>query len=149
MRHNWRPMCFLLLVLLTGCNKGRQTVGLQGEVSFDGRVIEKGTIDFIPIEGTAGPAAMSVIANGRYEIKAKHGLSAAGTYQVRIIGMRKTGKKERIPQRMLLKDTPPTVEIEENFIPPMYNSQSTLKARVSDLPDKNKVDFHLGKNRAN
>jgi len=32
----------------------------------------------------------------------------------------------------------------ENFIPEAYNSKSTLKISVSDLSDKNKVDFHLG-----
>ena len=35
--------------------------------------------------------------------------------------------------------------MEENFVPPIYNSASTLKVRVSDLADKNKVDFRLGK----
>lgn len=145
MRHHWRPVRFLLLVLLTGCNEGRDTVAVKGAVSFDGRAIEKGSIDFIPIEGTAGPAAMSAIAGGRYEIAANHGLSAVGTYQVRIVGMRKTGQTTRAPARMLPDGAQPLVEIEENFIPPTYNSESTLKVRVSDLPDKNMVDFQLRK----
>jgi hypothetical protein len=39
----------------------------------------------------------------------------------------------------------PPVEVAENFIPAIYNRQSSLKVRVADLPDKNKVDFPLGK----
>jgi hypothetical protein len=34
--------------------------------------------------------------------------------------------------------------VEENFIPPNDNGESTLMVRVAELQDKNKVDFHLG-----
>ena len=94
MRYAGRLTCCALLVLCSGCGPTRTTEGVRGEVSFDGRPLETGTIDFIPVEGTAGGSARSVIANGRYEVAAEHGLLANGTYQVRVIGLRKTGRKE-------------------------------------------------------
>jgi hypothetical protein len=37
------------------------------------------------------------------------------------------------------------MHLAESFIPSIYNSEPTLKMRVADLPDRNKVDFALGK----
>jgi hypothetical protein len=130
---------FLSLPLLIACNSRPNTVGLQGEVSFGGQMVERGTISFLPVDGTVGRSAGAPIVNGRYEVPSEGGLLPEGTYQVRIIGLRKTGKME--PTR--LKDGPAAVEVETNFIPAAYNSQSTLKIRVSELLDKNKADFSL------
>ena len=110
-------------------------------MSFDGRPVEKGKIDFLPVDGTSGGAVSASILNGRYEFPPETGLLPTGAYAVRIIGLRKTGKTE--PNR--IERGGPPIEVEENFIPPTYNINSTLKVRVSELPDKNKVDFHIGK----
>jgi hypothetical protein len=140
MRHHLQLLSILsVLLLFTSCNSRNNTVGLQGEVSFDGQVIERGTISFWPIEGTVGPSAGAPIVGGRYEVPTAGGLLPDGTYEVRIIGLRKTGKTE--PNRFE-KGAPP-IEVETNFIPPTYNSKSILKVRVSDLPDKSKADFSL------
>ena len=64
-----------------------------------------------------------------------------GTYQVRITAFRKTGKTA--PNR--IEPGGPPLELQENFIPPMYNDQSTLKVRIAELTDRAKVDFPLGK----
>lgn len=145
MRCNWRLTCVIvLLCLCAGCDSRPKTVGLQGEASFDGHAIERGTIDFVPVDGTAGGSAGAPIAKGRYEISAKAGLFPDGTYLVRIIGLRKTGKTAMAPNRLMPKGSL-LVELDENFIPPIYNIDTTLKVRVADLPDKNKVNFQLGK----
>jgi hypothetical protein len=60
---------------------------------------------------------------------------------VRIFAFRKSGRKER--NRM--DPSKPVMEVEENFVPPIYNAQSTLKVRVAELMDRNKVDFSLGR----
>jgi hypothetical protein len=129
-----RWVCLVLLVLGVGCNRGPTTTGLRGEVSFEGQAVERGTIDFIPVDGTAGPSASSPITTGRYDVAAKGGVRTDGAYQVRIIGLKKTGRMFR------------GHETEENFLPAKYNSDSTLKVRVSDLPNTNKVDFRLSLN---
>ena len=139
MRGNWRLMCLMMVPLCVGCERRPATVVLQGEVTYQGRPVEKGTIDFLPVEGTAGPSAVATIEAGRYELAAKSGLLPNGTYQVRVVGLRKTGKVVR--DQRLYGDQP--MELEENFIPASCNSQSTLKVRVADLPDMSKVDFRL------
>jgi hypothetical protein len=138
MQFDWRHICLLGLTLAAGCNSGRSTVGLQGEVYFDGRAVQKGRIDFLPVEGTAGGAAGDAIADGHYRIPAKGGVLAEGTYMVRITAFRKTGKA--------FKDAKlggAMIEAEENFIPAVYNSSSTLRVRIPELRDKDQVDFRL------
>jgi hypothetical protein len=127
------------MALCCGCGAGSKPVRLQGEVSFDGRPVEKGKIDFLPADGTPGGAVSAAILAGRYEFPPQTGLLPTGVYTVRVIGLRKTGKTE--PNR--IERGGPPMEVEENFIPPTYNVNSTLKVRVADLPDKNKVDFQL------
>ncbi len=132
----------LILILLMGCSSAPDTTAVQGTVSFDGRPIEKGEINFVPIDGTPGASAVAGIVNGKYSVPSnKWGLLSTGTYQVRITAFRKTGRKER----NAMEPGGPVMEVEENFIPPIYNNQSTLKLRVVDQPDKDKVDFKIGK----
>lgn len=141
MRYHWRLIGLATLALCAGCNSSAETARLQGDVSFDGRPIEKGKIDFLPVDGTVGGAASAPILDGRYEFPPKTALSPTGNYAVRILGLRKTGKTE--PDRMS-PDSPP-IDLYENFIPPIYNTESTLRIRVPELPDKNRVNFHIGK----
>jgi hypothetical protein len=137
MQHKWQATWLLIILLSAGCSSRPATVGLQGQVNFDGQAIAWGKIDLLPVENTPGASACSPITNGRYEIPAKWGVLSNGVYQVRIAAFRNAGKKERVAGQL--------VDTAENFIPPAYNTQSTLKMRVSDLPDKNKADFQLGR----
>jgi hypothetical protein len=134
-------LCVVLMLLVSGCHSGSNTTGIKGEVAYDGQPIENGRIDFLPIDGTDGASAGATITGGKYAIPPECGLRSVGAYEVRIIGLRKTG-------RTALNRTEPgaaPVELQENFIPPVYNQQSTLRLRVAEVPDKNKVDFQLGK----
>jgi hypothetical protein len=139
-RHHRHVACPLVLLLCVGCGARPATIGVQGDVSYEGRALDRGTIDFMPIDNTPGPSAVAPIANGRYAIEPKWGLMPDGVYQVRIAAFRKTGRKER----NRVDRAGPPVEIEEDFIPPIYNSQSILRVRVSELNDRDKVDFHIG-----
>jgi hypothetical protein len=118
-------------------------VVIQGEVSFAGHAVEKGKIEFMPIEETKGPLTVASIVNGKYTVPGdKWGLLPDGVYQVRITAMRKTGRPAKLPPGMPKMSGSPA-EQEENCIPAIYNAQSTLKLRVADVPDRNKVDFPL------
>jgi hypothetical protein len=130
-----------LLTFIGGCGDGITKLSLQGTVSYQDSPIEKGRIDFIPVDGTTGPSVGAPIAQGSYLVAADQGVLAMGTYEVRITAYRKTGRTE--PNR--IDHGGPPIEIEENFIPPIYNAQSTLKVRVSDFPDKGKADFPLSR----
>ena len=137
-KRRWIWPC--VAILLAGCGARSSLVGLQGNVTFDGRPIETGRIDFLPIDQTPGAAVGATIAGGRYSFPAEKGIRPDGVYQVRITGFRKTGKTA--PNRIAPGGAP--VELSENFIPPAYNEASTLQLRVADLPDKTKADFSLG-----
>ena len=138
-RCEWLMYLVMFTLFSNGCGARQATVGLEGEVSYNGRAVEKGRIDFIPSEGTTGPSAGATVTGGRYELPAKWGLLPNGIYLVRISAFRKSGRTE--PNR--IERGGPPVEVEENFIPAAYNRQSALKVRVSELADTNKVDFHL------
>jgi hypothetical protein len=134
-------LSFAIASLAVGCSGGDAKSGLQGTVTYKDRPIEKGRIDFLPTDGTTGPSVGAPILQGNYAVDAGHGVLDTGVYRVQITSYQKTGRKE--PNR--IDHGGPPIEIEENFLPPAYNTQSTLKVRVADLPDNNKLDFRLGK----
>lgn len=140
MQHSPRLIGVIALVLSVGCNSQPTTVGLQGEVTFNGRAIEKGKIDLVPTDNTPGASVVATITNGRYEVPDKWGPLPDGVYLVQLVAFRKSGRQEI---DRLMPGSPP-VEAEENFIPPTYNRDSTLKVKIADLPDKKKADFRIG-----
>jgi hypothetical protein len=141
MHYGWWMACFVLLAFCGGCNSNRQTVGLQGEVSFSGRPIEKGRIDFLPIDGTPGGSVSAPIVSGRYRLASEDGVATTGSYRICIIALRATGKTMA---NSLQRGGPP-IEVEEQFLPSIYNVGSTLKVQMADLGDKREVDVQLGK----
>lgn len=73
----------VVLVLWSGCGGdplGRQS--LSGSVSFDGAPLDKGTINFSPID-TAAAATGGPIAAGKFAFERQKGLPA-GKYRVSI-----------------------------------------------------------------
>lgn len=141
MRESIRWLCVLVILCLAGCHSGRNVMEFQGEVTYDGKPIEKGRIDFLPVEGTPGGSAGASIVNGRYAFPPQTGVSVTGVYAVRIIGLKKTG---RVQPNLKIPDGPP-LDVEENFLPAIYNNPTTLKVRITDIPDPKHVDFHIGK----
>ena len=139
MRYGWLSI-LLALTAVTGCHSGPKTMPVAGEVTFDDQPVQKGTIQFIPVDETPGRATGATITDGRYRITKEGGPLAGGTYAVRIVALRKTGKK--IPDLMGPPGT--MMEVEENYIPAAYNSRTTLKVVISESP----LDFRLEKTPA-
>lgn len=135
----WRSFCLIALVFFLGCGNRAASERLQGAITFNGKKVEKGKIDFVPVEGTPGGVVGAPIIDGRYKFPPDTGLLPTGVYSVRIIALKKTGRTE--PNR--LDPNGPPLEIEENFLSAIYNTESTLKLRIADVPDRNKVDFQL------
>jgi hypothetical protein len=131
--------CLVILAFAGGCHARPATVALQGDVTYQGEAVRRGRIDFLPADATPGASAVAPIAAGRYQLPPGGGLLPDGVYVVQITAFRKTGKTE--PNR--IQHGGPPIEVEENFIPAAYNRQSTLKVRVAELKDRDKVDFHL------
>jgi hypothetical protein len=144
-RLNRRLTCLAILIpLVGGCKSRPSTIGLEGEITFDGRAIEAGSLELTPTDGTEGPSAGATIVNGRYAVPARWGVSPNGVYLVRVTALRKTGRTE--PNRSLQGGPP--IETLENFIPPRYNSESTVKLKISELTDKSAANFQLGRSSA-
>jgi hypothetical protein len=129
----------VLIALAAGCNSGPRLLGFHGEVSYQGKPIEKGTIEFIPTDNTRGPSVGGPITNGRYDVLAARGAREGGTYQVRITALKKTGKK--IPN--IIDPKGPPMELEDNFIPLKYNRASSLKVTVTPETVGRPLNFQL------
>ena len=63
-----RQLCGLMVSLLwlAGCSGNEAEV--SGTVRLDGELIQEGSINFIPVEGTKGPGVGAVIKDGKYHI---------------------------------------------------------------------------------
>ncbi len=137
--------CLIAAVLtVIGCSKpeGPQTMRVWGDVSYDGKPIERGTIDFVSTDGS--PPAQAPIEAGRYDLAAKEGPVAEKTYRVEIHALAKTGKT--VPN--LMPGGGPTMDVLVETIPVKYNAQSTLKVTISPEASKNQHDFKLQKGAA-
>jgi hypothetical protein len=131
------------LVALVGCSgpTGPKTMRVWGEVTYDGKPVNDGTIDFASTDGST--PAQGPIQEGRYDIPAPAGPVAGKTYKISITALTKTGKTVR----NLMPGGDDTMEEFTNTIPPEYNSRSTLEASISDDSSKNEFSFKLDKPR--
>src|SRR5690242_17854170 len=123
----------LLPILLMGCGKPAG-MHVWGDVTYEGKPVETGTIYFSPEDGTTGPSTGGNIVEGKYDIKEKGGPKPDGVYKVAITGLKATGKMITLPKSDDKKPVPEMVPL----IPPEYNTNSTLKITVSSDPSKNK-----------
>jgi len=133
----------VLAAMAFGCSgdRGPKTVAVSGEVTFDGKPLEEGTIEFTADDGAH--AAQGKIVAGKYEIAAPAGPIAGKQYKVAIASLKKSGKarKSLMPGSLSNDEEEMT-----NIIPVQYQGTSTsLSAAVSDDETKNKFDFKLDK----
>ncbi|WP_020475133.1 hypothetical protein [Zavarzinella formosa] len=122
--------------LLAGCGNDQQA-SVSGKVTYEGQLVESGTISFIPTDKNKGQTAGATITNGSYQIEGNN-LPLPGNYRVEITSRQKTGKK--IPAG---SPSPPGVMIDETIegIPAKFNKNSTLQQDLK--PGKNTCDFAL------
>jgi hypothetical protein len=124
-RHTIAVTIGLGLVLSAGCNSksptGRYTV--SGTVTFQGKPLDQGTIEFAPEGG--GAASGTVITGGAYTVPERQGLRP-GSYQVRIYSSdaAATGPASEFPGQ--------ATQVAKERIPIQYNSKSTLTAKVQE-----------------
>jgi hypothetical protein len=86
------------MLLLVGCSgsDGPDRVPLTGEVTVAGSPVVQGAVNFLPAKGYSGPAATTVIEQGRYEFSKTDG-PVAGPHQV-IVSVEVDEKKTHLPQ---------------------------------------------------
>jgi hypothetical protein len=129
-------LCVLVLVLFSaGCSR-KDVALVEGVVTYNGDPIESGLIVFQPNQGrTAG----APIVNGKYSLEVLPG-AMPGENKVKVTWLKKTGEKYTPPP-----PSPPgiVVEVEEQVIPPKYNTETTLVTSLK--PGRNVYDLALEK----
>jgi hypothetical protein len=121
----------IALTAIVGCG-GPVHECVEGNVTFDGKLVDGGTISFIPTSGQSASGAWGDITAGKYSLPAGRG-PVAGTYRVEIRWMRATG-------RMVSGFGTQAPEL-ASVIPSRYNQSSELKASIT--PGKNQCDFAI------
>jgi hypothetical protein len=131
---------WLLAVVLccgAGCSgSGMELAEVSGTVQLDGQLIEEGSIQFIPVDGTNGPGAGGIIKNGRYRITRDKGV-VVGRNRVELRAFRKASRMVADPTGK------PGTRTEERVqaFPPDFNDQSTV---VKDIVSgSNTMDFDV------
>ena len=135
--------CALVFCALTvtGCFGGSaehiERAAVSGTVTFDGKPLPEGSIQFVPdVDSTGktirGKAVQAIISDGKYALEAAQG-PTVGTNKILINATQKTGKFQNFDG---IK-----TEIQKQYIPEKYNTFSTLKFDVESVP--NQADFSL------
>jgi hypothetical protein len=105
--------------LLAGCSGGNATGTVRGEVTLDGRPLERGIIRFVPANGQA-PTADAGITDGKFTATVP-----VGEMKVEITAPKVVGK-----HKMFNTADSPQVDAVTELIPPRYNVRSELKMTV-------------------
>ncbi|HBO44183.1 MAG TPA: hypothetical protein DD670_09670 [Planctomycetaceae bacterium] len=119
----------VLLLVAAGCADGKPTA-IRGTVTLDGQPLERGRIEFRPLDET-GPIAAAEIVDGNYE-----GLAMAGKKTVVITGGKVVGRRPftEAPGSPMIEDVQPLVGAE-------YNDNSKLTCDIT--PIQTQYDFAL------
>ena len=135
------PLILALLAIAQfclGCGEpnplGRRAV--HGVVTFQGKPVDYGSIQFLPEDPQHGVNSGAMIEGGKYQIKISQGLPP-GAYQV-MISAPDRGKQEKV-------EGPPgderTLAVER--IPTKYNLKTTLKLDVPKGRGSHEANFIL------
>jgi hypothetical protein len=126
--------CALILVALlaVGCSNGPRRAAVSGTVRVDGKPLERGVINFLPVDGNRGPGAGGVIKDGAFDVKAADG-PVVGNNRVEIRGFRKTGRKITVQRE--------TIDEEIQVVPAEFNDQSKLVREIHER--ENTLEFDL------
>jgi hypothetical protein len=126
-----------LLVAVGGCNKTVQRRAISGTVKFDGKTIDKGQIQFVPVKG--GPSAGTDIINGQYKLEGPRG-PGIGQYKIEVTAYR-TGRPGQIDEATKQRE----MELIQ-YIPSKYNENSELVREITEAEDSMTLDFDLKPN---
>jgi hypothetical protein len=125
LRINCAVFSFTALSLLVGCGgstSGIQKVVVTGTVKVDGAPIANGEIRFYPMTGTKGPVSGAAIRDGKYIAQGRGGVPL-GEHKVDIRAFR--------PLKVSGPVDPEGGPVEQ-FVPPRFNSETTLTARIDE-----------------
>jgi hypothetical protein len=137
----------LVAVSLAGCGGGGEDarLAIQGEVTFDGKPLPLGVIRFLPTSGGSHPMVQANIKEGQYSLPWNEG-PQAGEHRVEIMAIAPVPESvanapdsEVAMGEYIRKHGRPKPAV---TIPPKYNRQSELTAKVAPDSD-NTFNFQL------
>ena len=99
------PATLLVLVIAGGCHRGglsRKVV--FGSVTCGGEKVARGTVRFVPVENTPGPATVALIVDGQYRALNRGGVPI-GKHRVEVAARRPTGRKIKSPEGQMVEET--------------------------------------------
>lgn len=134
MRHSFIVFC---LVALGSAGCGDQVIEkaeVEGNVTYNGNLVEAGAIRFIPKDGTLGPMAAGAISFGKYKVTAIGGVPI-GNHKVEIEAW--VERPDLRPANVPMAPMP-----REFYIPEKYNTQTELEATVVS-GSKEPINFDL------
>jgi hypothetical protein len=123
-----------VLVAIVGC-EGDHAPVVKGAVQFDGQPIEKGSINFVPIDGNSNTAGGEII-NGAYSVKVPQGVM-----KVTITWSKDSGRRKKLyggpdsPERPLF----------DQVIPAKYSDMQQTELQYEVTPGENIKDWDLKK----
>ncbi len=88
-RRFWLVFAAGWLLLVAGC--GKKLITVEGNVTWQGKAVESGSISFAPQDGN-GPTLGGGIKDGKYRLQGEGGVTP-GKKTVTITAVRKTGKQ--------------------------------------------------------
>jgi hypothetical protein len=113
-----------MCALLCGCSRGSTGYeAVSGSVTFEGKPLNEGTIQFFTTDEHPTAVAGANIAGGNYKVPGDHGLKP-GKYLVRI------SSTERVEVPPVSPHAMSSFRVRER-IPARYNTESTLNMEVS------------------
>jgi hypothetical protein len=130
-----RGVCVILLLSLpwVGCSKV-DTIGLEGEVTFDGQPVTTGTISFEPQDTNTGTFVATTVQDGKYALLAEKGVKP-GFYRIRI----SAPDLSRAPPQAAQAEG--SVVIPE-LIPAAWNANSEVTIEVT-ADGEHRFDFRI------
>ena len=133
---------FSLIVSLIGCGKSGHPgmVTVHGSVSHLGQPLEKGSIRFVPIEGTKGPTSGADIVDGTYTVVNRGGVPF-GTHRVEIRAQRVD--ENAAPVGEFVPGYEPGEKPLMQYLPVQYNQQSQLRCVVPEDAKDHEANFDL------
>ncbi len=126
-----RALAILTLVLLLGgCESELPRAKIKGTVTFDGKPLEEGTVQFISTENKT-PSSAAPVKDGTYEADVYQ-----GKMRVQVSALQTVGKRKRY-------ETPdsPMIDVKKERIPERYNAKSELTRDIG--PGENVANFDL------
>jgi hypothetical protein len=134
---NLAPLTLLCVGLAAiGCDSGPSTAEVSGNITYDGKPVEKGNIAFFPDNGKGQPAG-GIIANGAYTAKnVTFGINRVEVHAPKVVGKRK-----------LYPSDPKSAEIDisQESLPERYSNQEKTELLLDVKERSVKKDFDLKK----